>query len=256
MLKKIVYKIGSKFYNTFSVGSVASRPMQGLNKKLYFEKDQYIGFAMRSVITHEERVKNRIKKYIKPGDTVFDVGSNIGQFAMFFSELVGEKGKVSCYEPHYNNFTFLTFNKLKNRCDNVIITNKGVGAEVQKKEFFKDKMTGGRTSSFVKEYIKGNQKNDSEVMSITTLDEEIKQHGIPNFIKIDVEGFEHEVLKGLTKLPDNTKFMIEVRSETRKPIFDYFHTKGFKCFYLDVEEIEEITRSEDIFQFANLLFMK
>lgn len=256
MIKQLGYKLLSKFVKRFYAGDITSKPFGNEGKVLFFEKAQHLGFLRQKQINYEQIIQDRIKKYIKKGDLVFDIGSNIGQYAIMFTGLVGEEGKVICYEPDYNNFTFLTFNKLQNKCNNIIVNNMGVGAKCERKEFFKDGETGGRTSSFAKEYVKGSQKVDSESIMITTIDEEIKKYGVPDFVKIDVEGFEFEVVKGLTKPESRTKFLIEVRHETRKPTFDYFNSRGFKCFYLDVDEIEEITKSEDIFEFANLLFLK
>ena len=48
-----------------------------------------------------------MKKYIKTGDTVLDIGANIGFYAEILSGIVGEKGNVHCFEPDTTNFKHL-----------------------------------------------------------------------------------------------------------------------------------------------------
>ena len=50
--------------------------------------------------THEPDLQKGLPKFIKPGMTVFDVGANIGFFALAAANLVGENGKVVAFEPN------------------------------------------------------------------------------------------------------------------------------------------------------------
>src|SRR5512141_2881832 len=67
-----------------------------------------------------------LKKYIKPGDTIIDIGSNIGFYAGILSNLATEKGHVYCFEPDITNFLHLK--KEVSKLKNVTINNKAVGA--------------------------------------------------------------------------------------------------------------------------------
>ena len=255
MIKGILYKLFSKLAIRFFKKDITGKPILGYKKKLFFEKSQHLGFLNQKNIRYEHTVQEKIVKYINKDAIIFDIGSNIGQYALIFSELVGEEGKVICFEPDYNNFTFLTFNKLKNRCHNIETNNKGLGAQSTKLKFYKDAKTGGRTSSFKKEYVKGNQIfEDTNEVVVSTLDIEIEKHGIPNFVKIDVEGFEDEIIKGLTKDLDQTVFFIEVRKETKKTVFKYFSERGYICKNLDLSIEKIIANESEIEGFANLLF--
>jgi fibrillarin-like rRNA methylase len=51
-----------------------------------------------------------LKKLIKPGDHVLDIGANIGFYAKILSGFVGEKGKVYCFEPDSTNYKYLVRN--------------------------------------------------------------------------------------------------------------------------------------------------
>ena len=51
-----------------------------------------------------------LQQLIKPGDHVLDIGANIGFYAKIISNLVGEKGKVYCFEPDKTNYNYLVKN--------------------------------------------------------------------------------------------------------------------------------------------------
>ena len=68
-----------------------------------------------------------LKKNIKPGDIVIDVGANIGYFTCLMSKLVGETGHVYSFEPELNNFKMLKMNVEENNCSNVTIEQKAIG---------------------------------------------------------------------------------------------------------------------------------
>src|ERR1051325_2715958 len=54
-----------------------------------------------------------IRKLVKPGDVVLDIGANIGFYAKIFSKIVGNTGKVHSFEPDSNNYSHLKDNLRK-----------------------------------------------------------------------------------------------------------------------------------------------
>ena len=254
--KLALYKMYASYVRKLRKGLIVSRPMQGLNKELYFQSDQYINFFRSKIISHEERVKKLITPFIKSGDIVYDVGANIGQYSMFFSERVGNEGMVISFEPDVENYSLLVFNKLRNNCDNVTTLNMGVGDKIQEKVFYSDRRTGGRTSSFIEQYVKVTGDKPHQVTKITTLTQIQKEYGIPSLVKMDVEGFEALALVGLLDVSDDTSFMIEVRGSTKDDVFSYFDTRKFDCWFLDANTPRQISASQDIPGFSNLFFTK
>ncbi len=137
-------------------------------------------------------------QFIKQGDLCFDVGANVGDRTQIFLEL---NAKVVSIEPQES-----CANVLKKKFGKKIsLLQKGVGSKNEIKDFFISKHN--QLSTFSTEWIdtlkaerfKDNEWNESAKVEIITLDSVIEKYGIPQFIKIDVEGYELEALKGLTK---------------------------------------------------------
>jgi FkbM family methyltransferase len=254
-MKKTIYNLVSKSVKLFSKGDIIGKRISGLNKTLYYERSQHLTFLFQPTIKYEETLQSKIKEYIRKGDIIFDIGANIGQYAMPFSELVGKHGKVYSFEPDFKNFAFLQFNTNINKCYNVTCLNHGLGKLNSEMDFFRDTETGGRTGSFKKEFVGKNYKGFKENVVLKSFDTIIKLYGNPDFVKIDVEGFEEEVIEGLTIDLQNCKFLIEVRADTKNIIFEYFNRNGYECLWID-NSTKLINKADEIPGFANLIFKK
>ena len=191
-----------------------------------------------------------IKPYIKADSLIYDIGANIGQYGIRFSELASS-GKVICIEPDPGNLPFLRFNKEINNADNISVLNVGIGSLNGKILFYRDVTTGGRTSSFSKD----SKLMPTEVESMT-FDRLISQCGVPDFVKIDVEGFENHVLNSLTNCDKKSIYLVEVRENTKEFVFNYFQLNDYSCYCVDKVEKYNIDNSSSIPAFANLLFIK
>ena len=155
---------------------------------------------------------------IAPGDVVLDVGGHIGYFALYFAHLTGE-GAVHVFEPGPNNLPYVRENTAGH--PSVQLIEKGVGKEAGTFTLFVEDLTG-QNNSFVADYdmFEANRRaafSDSEAqpveVEVVTLDGHCEAHGLhPNFIKIDVEGFELEALQGAERLlrEDRPVLMVEV----------------------------------------------
>lgn len=254
-MKKLLYNFVSWFVKLTAGDKIVVKPVKNFKNVLYYEKAQHLNFLFQKEANYESHLLKRIAPYIKSGDRIFDIGANIGQYTLPFSELVGEKGDVLSFEPDFKNFAFLQFNTNINVCKNVTCYNVGVGKSDTIQKFYRDTETGGRKGSFLKEYVENSFKGYTEKVRIQSLDTLISEFGIPDFIKIDIEGFEDEAMLGLTHQLNNTVFFIEVREKSKDFIFNYFKTRQFTCTCIDSEPYE-ITHAKDIKGVSNLLFKK
>lgn len=128
---------------------------------------------------------------IEPEMVVADVGANIGMTALLFSDLAS---KVYAFEPGPSTFDILTRNLTG--CENVELVNAGMGAVSEDKTltFAKSNRSGGFVSDNLTLKAGGYA---TETIRIDTLDGFFMDTPErPDFIKIDVEGFEPQVLRG------------------------------------------------------------
>ncbi len=254
VLKKGFKPILSGMLKLMLGNKIVSKPYG--QHKFYYEQTQHLMFMLKNQICYEPAIQDKAKRHIHKSNLIFDIGGNIGQYALFFSKLVGDDGKVISIEPDFKNFAFLQFNININNLKNVSCLHCGIGATYGSIEFFRDTETGVRMGSFDKVFVRENFKGFTEVVETKTIDSLIMDYGIPDFVKIDVEGFEYQVVSGLTKALNNTIFLIEVRKETKYEIFNYFAKRQYSCYYIDRKDDLLITDSIQIPEFANLIFKK
>ena len=141
--------------------------------------------------------KHDIYKLINHEDLIFDVGAHLGEKSKFFIE---KKIKTILIEPLPNCAKYLRKKYSKNK--NVKIIQKGLGEKSSEKILMVNKSMP-TISTIAKHWKKGRFSKltwDHQIkIKITTLDNLIKKFGSPKYIKIDVEGYELNVLKGLSK---------------------------------------------------------
>ena len=155
---------------------------------------------------------DKIKKYIKPGDTVIDIGGNLGFFILLLNELVGPSGKIFSFEPSRILKARLEATVKNNNLQNINILNHALGESDGVTTLHYNPKQSGLTS-IVTNFSEGSL---SEEITVTTLDKFSEQ--IPNrvsFIKIDTEGYEPQVLKGSMELiiRDKPTIYIELGGE-------------------------------------------
>src|ERR671921_2374905 len=145
----------------------------------------------------------------KQGDIVIDIGANIGRYTIISSKRVGTNGKVVAIEAHPGNFEILNRNIKLNQLANVIPLNYAVySKETKIKLYHNYSIMPERAGGYTNKYVEA---------SANTLDYFLQLKGIMevNWVKIDVEGAEFEVLKGATNVLSKSKdiaLLIEIHN--------------------------------------------
>lgn len=145
----------------------------------------------------KKKASEFIKGTVKPGQLVFDVGAHEGNKADLFLQA---GAKVVCFEPQKDLAAKLR-QRFANRKDITVVERGLADKEGVLTLYISSEETMVSTlSSDWKEGVFSNYKYDKEIqIQTTTLDKMIAQHGLPDYAKIDVEGFEINVLSGLSQ---------------------------------------------------------
>ncbi len=163
------------------------RPLFGANMALDVSRSE----VQQLLVAEGERFvdeRKLLRRLLGPGMTVVDVGANIGYYLLLFEQAVGSTGKVVCSEPSVENLPELRANIEGNGFGNVVLHEVALGAEdgeVRLRSGVNSGVVEGRAGG---EYTVPLRRLDSLV------DERV------DLLKIDVEGYEGQVLSGATAL--------------------------------------------------------
>src|ERR687887_146848 len=223
--------------------------MPRYNSKLYCRIDTNDYFTTR---------ENEIIEHFNPkqGDIAVDVGAHIGRYTIISSKRVGPNGKVIAIEAHPENYEMLKKNIQLNGLTNVTALNYAINSkeeESQLKLYLPEEEMGYT----IYNTIMTNRANPIEdkfvEVDAATLDNLLllQQNGIGheqvNWIKVDVEGAEFEVLKGATNILSKSKdivLLIEVHNlhdgtNHYNDIMDFLSSYEFKMHYEKTHESGE-----------------
>jgi FkbM family methyltransferase len=170
---------------------------------------------------HEDEILDQFDP--KPGDTVVDVGAHIGLYSLIAAKRVGPSGKVIAIEPDPENCSLLQRNVELNKLTNVTILERAAFSSNSKLKLY----LPGKERGFTKlSTLMANRAVTENFLEIdaTTLDYLMVMQGIAqvNWVKIDVEGAELEVLKGAAVTLSESKdvaLLIEVHNVSNMDLY-------------------------------------
>lgn len=211
--------------------------------KMYLDKQDSLWLSINGI--YEKFETELVKQEIKKGDVVLDVGANIGYFTLIFAKLVGNNGKVFAFEPDPTNFEILKKNIELNGYKNVELVQKALSDKNQKVALIIDQQnTAGNHLNLESEI----NENSIQIDAITADDYFKKFEQKINFIKIDVEGAETMVLKGMVNTLNKNnilKLMVEYNPDAimnmglePKSYLELLVKNGFGIFDIDSKNME------------------
>lgn len=147
---------------------------------------------------NELPVQMALTRFLKPGGIFYDIGSNIGFFALIAARLVGPSGKVVAVEPVPRNAETIRRNVARNGFSNVQVLEIALGSGAGMAELHVTRHPGGATLSTTDIPP---DATGTIMVQVATLDELAltEKLGRPQLIKVDVEGTELDVLMGMTR---------------------------------------------------------
>jgi FkbM family methyltransferase len=150
----------------------------------------------------EPHVTAVIRSVLRPGDVFVDVGANIGYFTLLAARLVGSSGRVHALEPSEGTYAKLVANLELNDLANVVPECVAAGAtsgEATFRDVVEGTNTGASSLRSDPERGWGVRRAVPVTVPLRTLAEVVPEPDWPRLrrVKIDVEGYESDVLAGL-----------------------------------------------------------
>jgi FkbM family methyltransferase len=135
-----------------------------------------------------------LDKFIKKGDYCLDIGANVGALSLVMAKKVGVTGKVFCFEPGPRTFERLKQNVSLNKAFAEILVLENSGLSDKPGTLFWHHHDANPGDANLNALHEGNGVQ----VPVTTVDSYVEAHGAPkiNFVKIDVESMEYEVIMG------------------------------------------------------------
>ncbi|MDB0037791.1 FkbM family methyltransferase [bacterium] len=217
--------------------------------------------------TYEQGTLFMLSNLLTKNGVFVDVGANIGLMSIFASLIVKDAGKVFSFEPNPATFDILNKNIGLNNLSNVQTVPYGVGS-VPKSTKIYDRWDAGRGSATL---IKPDFDTDSYNIDIVTLSDYFKDKDCAiDVIKIDIEGYELEALKGAKKvIEEKSPILIVEISDNRenfegangKDIFEFVKSiDNYRVFKMygskkRASKLVEVTHFSDLPQHDNIFCM-
>jgi FkbM family methyltransferase len=177
----------------------------------------------------EHAVLNAILQRLRPGDTFFDAGANIGFYTILAAKLVGDKGRVIAVEMMPDTVAILRNHLKLNRLANVQVIDRALSDE-----------PGSRVTASVMKgkygqaSIAGRAVEGSTAISVetTTIDEIIKNEKNLSLLKMDLEGSEKLAIIGAGDTLNRIQSII-FEDLGEEGLSNFLQTKGFETYRLD-----------------------
>lgn len=158
--------------------------------------------------TVERHVQQAIADHVKPGDVFYDVGANIGFFSVLAARLVGPDGRVHAFEPEPRNAAAVRRNAKLNGFATITVHEAAVADTVGTIRLIVTEHPGGATIDANSAGADAQRTIEVKSVTLDSLDAEPA-----TFVKIDVEGTEPAVLRGMLRLAAEHKPLILVEAD-------------------------------------------
>ena len=232
-MKEVVYRI----LNVITGNKGLKKTINGFPVKL---PTRYINYFPAD---YERENFDFLRKYVKPGDNILDIGAHIGLFSTAAAQLTGINGKVYAFEPAAETQALLKQTIAINHFEGLIEPhNEAMGAASGKTTFYVSAIKGDNSNSLVS--YKGDRELHAMEVNMFCIDDFVSAKNLKKlaFIKIDVEGAEYDALSGATNTLKNQRPVcivaihpepIAAKGDSLEKIYDLIVTCGYEIYYQD-----------------------
>lgn len=185
-------------------------------RRVYFRRQ----IKGRRFMTNEKEF-DLLDSFLRPGDWALDIGANVGHYTMRMAELVGPDGRVVALEPVPDTFALLAANARLFNYENVSLLNVAASDRVAAVGIHIPSFSNGLTN-FYQARLEANESH----LRVLTLPIDALSLPVIRLVKIDVEGHEAAVLRGMRGVLERDRSVIIVETSSQETL-DFLNGLGY-----------------------------
>lgn len=200
------------------------------NHEILLNINSQLEYSLRTISCKKEpETIGWIEEYIKPGETIFDIGANVGAYSLVIDKFLEGHCQVYAFEPSFSNFSQLSTNIFLNQAiGRVIPLSIALSDRTEIGNFHYSSLVSGTATHTLEEIHSSTAENQSTIVYkqpivCYRLDDFIEYFGvpIPNHIKLDVDGLELSILRGGVKTLNHSSLktiLVEIEEGSQRSI--------------------------------------
>jgi len=214
--------------------------------KFFLDENDSIHYSLGETIQLPEHISQIITNACAKGNTIVDVGANIGWHTLEYARLVGSSGKIFAFEPVAENFNLLQKNIHTNNYQNITCTQKAISNQIKQ-------VTIELSTRIGDHRIIEEKSSDRPTINVDaiTLDSFFENENKIDFLKIDAEGYDFFVLQGAEQIIQKNPqlvifiefnpYLLNLNNVEPKKLVEFLINLGFTLY--DVEKPNNVEPS-------------
>ncbi len=194
--------------------------------RIVVSPNEHLGYLLGTAEPHLERA---IRKYVRPGDTTYDIGANLGYVTLSLSTRVGPSGQVFSFEPLPNNLTRLREAVSASHRANITVLDFAASDSSGTAMI----RTAGNDSMASLVWHKDDPAAAEYSIRTEPIDRLVASGRLPKpaFVKIDVEGADGKVIQGMTQTIAECRpvIFVECSESGREISWSIMKGFGYRC---------------------------
>ena len=196
------------------------------------------GLSRQLIISgsREEQLKAVLSNELTKGATILDLGANIGYYTAMMANIIGPTGVIYAIEPEPNNFKLLSYNVHLNGLDSMVsMYNVAAGETEGEAKFYISEYSNMHTMVPYTKYgevSKGIHKDEFIMIDVVNPSAFLEKKKPVDIIRMDIEGFEVEVINGLESAIKEGVFSGKIIFEAHFPKYSDSHSIKNALFML------------------------
>ena len=237
-LKGTYFGFHKRFFKPYNLFEGIIKTVSFQNVKFELHIEDWIQQNIYFVGAYERAELNLLNRHLSEDSVFVDIGANFGLYSLVASQKITNSGEIICFEPFPKNYAALKKNISLNSKSYIISENIALGDKKDELKLYyqpNEKNLGIVSANFM-------ENSKTIKVDVMSFDEYVKENGVDkiDFIKIDVEGFENQVINGMKKTLElfSPMILIEIFDEdilksNHHNAHDYLTRIGYSKYFID-----------------------